>query len=460
MKRFCVLTPVVLASLLAAGCNPTPPPAPAEGGQAAPGAAAAPAAAAPGTAAPQAAAPGSAAPTAAPADAPAAKVEVPAGVTGKLMLWHSYRAAERTALEKVVARFNAAQQAIQVETLFIPYDAFADKISATVPRGAGPDLFIFAHDRIGDWARAKTIEPIEFLVGTDESLLGRFFPITVESLTFEKSLYGLPLAFKSVAMIYNKKLVPAPPKDTDEMIALGKKLSDPATKSYGLVYENANFYHHAAWLYGFGGRVFDDGGKIAINSPEAKASMEFARDLRTVHGIVPEDVSSILVTSLFNEGKAAMVINGPWFLGEIDPKIEFGVAVLPTVVPAGNKPARPFLTAEAVILSAKSANKKAAFEFMKFLTADEEAKIRALEGRMSVANQAVYADPQIAADPVLSAFKQQLETAVPMPNTPAMLSVWTPATTALSSIIKGGADAQEMLVKAEKEVEYRLAPTP
>ena len=380
----------------------------------------------------------------------------PAPDATRIVLWHSYRATERAALEKIVQGFNESQNALRVETLFIPYDAFADKITATIPRGAGPDLFIFAHDRVGDWAKAKVIEPIEFFVGTDEALLGRFFEITVESLTFEKSLYGLPLAFKSVVLIYNKKLVAEPPRTTDEMIELAKKHTDPAKKTYGLVYENANFYHHAAWLNGFGGSVFNKEGEISLDTPEVARSMAFARDLRAVHGIVPEDVSSILVTTLFNEGKAAMVINGPWFLGEIEPTIEYGVASLPTIVPAGNAPARPFLTAEAVILSSRSKSKKAAFEFMKHLTSDEAATRRALEGRQSVANKAVHNDPKVAADPVLKAFMEQMKTAVPMPNTPEMLAVWTPATTAISSVIKGGAKPEEALAKAQKELLFRL----
>ncbi len=423
-------------ALALAGCPPQSP-AP-EGAAAAP---AAPAAAAP----------------AAPA-APAAAAEAPAGEATKLVLWHSYRALERSALETIVRQFNESQKAIRVETLFIPYDAFADKITATVPRGAGPDLFIFAHDRVGDWAQAKVIEPIEFFVGTDASLLGRFFEITVDSLTYEKSLYGLPLAFKSVALIYNKKLIPTPPTTTDEMIEMAKKATDPVAKSYGLVYENANFYHHAAWLNGFGGAVFGPDGKLSLDTPEAAASMAFARDLRAVHGIVPEDVSSILVTTLFNQGKAAMVINGPWFLGEIE-GVDYGVAVLPTIVPAGNKPARPFLTSEAVILSSQSKHKREAFEFMKYVTSDAAALIRATEGKQSVANRAVYSDPIVAANPVQQAFVKQLETAVAMPNTPAMLAVWTPATSALNGVIKGGAEPAEALAKAQKEVLYRLGET-
>lgn len=382
----------------------------------------------------------------------------PVGEPVKLVLWFSYRAAERAALEKIVAEFNASQKAIQVETLFIPYDAFADKITATIPRGAGPDLFIFAHDRIGDWAQAKVIEPIEFFVGTDQALLGRFFENTVDCLTYNKSLWGLPLAFKSVALIYNKKLVTEPPRTTDEMIALGKRFTDAAAKSYGLVYENANFYHHAAWMHGFSGRVFDASGNISLDTEAVAKSMTFARELRSVHGIVPEDVSSILVTSLFNSGKAAMVINGPWFLGEIEAGVDYGVAVLPSIVPAGNAPARPFLTSEAVIMSSRSKHKREAFEFMKYVTSDAAAKRRALQGKQSVANRGVYDDPQVASNPVLSAFKAQMEVAVPMPNTPEMLAVWTPATTALNSVIKGGSTPAVALKKAQADVLYRLKP--
>src|SRR5687768_16653458 len=67
----------------------------------------------------------------------------------KLVMWHSYRGAERAALEKVVAAWNATKPAAEVELLMIPYQAFADRITAAIPRGKGPDLFVFAHDRLG-----------------------------------------------------------------------------------------------------------------------------------------------------------------------------------------------------------------------------------------------------------------------------------------------------------------------
>ncbi len=72
-------------------------------------------------------------------------------------------------MEKVVAAFNAspAAKGIKVTTLAVPYDAFADKISAAVPRGKGPDIFIYAQDRLGGWIEAgNTVEPIDFFLDT------------------------------------------------------------------------------------------------------------------------------------------------------------------------------------------------------------------------------------------------------------------------------------------------------
>ena len=59
----------------------------------------------------------------------------------EIVIWNAYRGDEKTAFEKVVGQFNAAyaSKGIKATTLAVPYDAFADKITAAVPRGKGPD---------------------------------------------------------------------------------------------------------------------------------------------------------------------------------------------------------------------------------------------------------------------------------------------------------------------------------
>ncbi|MGA7991678.1 MAG: extracellular solute-binding protein [Thermoanaerobaculia bacterium] len=376
----------------------------------------------------------------------------------ELVVWHAYRAEEKAALEKVVAQYNAAVAAkgIKVSTLAVPYDAFADKITAAVPRGKGPDVFIYAQDRLGGWIEAgNTVEPIDFFL--DKPTKDRFIPTTMEAMTYRGTVYGLPLNYKVITMIYNKKLVATPPKTSGELVAVAKKLSDPKSGRFGLAYSYADFYYHAALMNGFGGRVFDPGPKPVLNAPENVKSLELLMRWFTKDGILPAEPSTALITSLFNDGKAAIVFNGPWFLGEIAKSIDYGLATLPTLDEAGGKPMRPWMTVEGVYVAGPSKNKDAAYDFVKYVTDLPQAKILALEGRQTPSNKAVYDDPKVKADPILAAFRKQVDVAVPMPNFPEMTMVWSPATTAMNTIVKKSSTPKAAMDFAQKKVEADVA---
>jgi arabinogalactan oligomer/maltooligosaccharide transport system substrate-binding protein len=376
----------------------------------------------------------------------------------EIVLWHGYRAEEKVALEKVIGQFNAANasKGIQVKTLAVPYDAYADKISATVPRGKGPDLFIFAQDRLGGWIEAgNTVEPIDFYL--DDATRKRFIPTTMEAMTYRGTVYGLPLNYKVVTLIYNKKLVPTPPKTSGELVAIAKKLTDKKAGRFGLAYSYGDFYYHSALMNGFGGGVFGPGTTPTLNSPANVKSVELMMKWAEKDGIMPAEPSTALITSLFNEGKAGMVFSGPWFLGEIAKGVDYALAPLPTLDEAGGKPMRPWMTVEGVYVSAPSQNKDAAFEVAKFLTSTESAKVLALEGRQSPANQAVYSDAKISGDAQLKAFRDQVEVAVPMPNVPEMTMVWSPATSAMNGILKKASTPKAALDVAQKAVAKDVA---
>jgi arabinogalactan oligomer/maltooligosaccharide transport system substrate-binding protein len=378
------------------------------------------------------------------------------GRAQELVVWHAYRGGEKTAFEKVVATYNALPSTrVRVSTLAVPYDAFADKISAAVPRGKGPDVFIYAQDRMGGWIEAgNTVEPIDFYV--DDALKGRFLPTTVAALTYRGSLYGLPLDYKVIALLYNRKLVKTPPATTAELVKLGKSLTNRAAGRFGLAWAYNDFYYVASILNGFGGAVFGPGTKPTLDAPENVKGMELLVRWNK-EGFMPSEPSVALITALFNDGKAAMVFTGPWFLGEVSKEIDYGLALLPTLSEAGGKPLRPWMTVEGVFVAAPSKQKEAAFEFVKYVTGLEAARVMALEGRQSPAVRAIYDDPAVAKDPVLAAFRKQMEVAIPMPNVPEMTMVWSPATTALNKINAGSTSPKEALDVAQKAVERDVA---
>jgi arabinogalactan oligomer/maltooligosaccharide transport system substrate-binding protein len=369
--------------------------------------------------------------------------------TTRITLWHSYRGDERTALEQVVSRFNSEQSELAVELLQVPYDAFADKISAAIPRGKGPDIFIFAHDRIGDWAESGVIEPIGFWA--KEEVRKRFPEQALAALTYDDALYALPTAIKCTVLIYNKRLVSTPPGTTEELIALGKQLTDPEKGRFGLAYENGLFFYNAAWMQGYGGRVFDEKLNPVLDSPGNVKGLEFARDLLRKHRIMPEEISNTLVTTLFNEEKVAMVISGPWFRAEIKEGLDYGVALLP-VIPETGRRATPLMSVEGVLLSAESAHPREAYRVIEYLTSRDAAVVMATVGKQPVVNLEAYEDPRVSGDPFLPVFMEQSKYAIPTPNIPEMRMVWTPMDIAIGKVLNGRATPAEALAEAQQKL--------
>jgi arabinogalactan oligomer/maltooligosaccharide transport system substrate-binding protein len=382
---------------------------------------------------------------------------VPAAQAEKLTVWHAYRGGEKTAFEMIVKMYEAKQAAkgVKVDSLAIPYDAYADKISAAVPRGKGPDLFIYAQDRLGGWVESgKTVEPIDFFL--DKPTRDQFLPGMLEAMTYKGTVYGLPLNYKSTTLIYNKALIKTPPKTTGEMVKLAKQNTQANSGRYGLAYWYTNFYFHSALMNAFGGRVFDASGNMVINSKPGVAAIKQMMQWYKKDAILPPEPSEALVASLFNEGKAAMVINGPWFIGEISPKIDFGLAMLPVVDEAGKKPMRPWLTIEGAYVSASSKLKDQAYDFAKFLASEEAGLVMALEGRQLHTNKQIYADKRVSGDRILKAFHDQLANAEPMPNRAEMTMVWSPATTAMNKITKGSSTPEAALKEAAETIQTSI----
>lgn len=363
------------------------------------------------------------------------------GQSSNLTLWHSYRGAEEDALQKSVELFNESNSPIEITLLSIPYEVMASKLTTAIPRGHGPDLFIFAHERVGDWTESGLLEPISQRGFDDE-----FFTATVSSLEYQGNLMGLPLAFKSLALFYNKNVISSAPDTTDGVIRLSQLLPKGV---YPLLYQADSFYFHAPWFFGAGATLFDGQPSGGLESTAAINSYELLYRWRS-DGILPSEISASLVTNLFNQNQAALVVNGPWFLGEIAEEVPFGVAPLP-IVSATGKRATPFLTAEGIFISAFSKQKTDSLKLATFLASAESAVIRGEVGRQCVANRKAWElSTVLAEDPILGAFRTQVDNTVPMNNSPEMRNIWEPTTVALKKILMGGASAKEAAEAASR----------
>lgn len=363
---------------------------------------------------------------------------VAAALAGEITLWHAWRGEERAALDQLVDQWNSEQPNSPVQALFVPHETLTSKAEAAIPRGNGPDLLIVGNDRVGDWSKTELILPY--------TPTGTFLPVATSALSVEGVQYGWPLACKSLALFRNTELVPVAPTTTDELIAMAKLLTRGA--NFGFAYEFASAYQTAPWMHGFGGGVFDASGSVRLDSDANTATFAFVRDLFVLG---PSDPSGALLTQLFNQGQIGMVVNGPWFTGEIVPSLSFAVSPLPVISPTG-KAAAPYVTVESLLLARDNDEAR---RFGDYLVAPAAAAIRQDVGRQLVATAGMP-----TTDPVLAAFHLQLATGVAMPTRAEMPRTWEPLAHALRRLVRGAAEPAQAAKEAQTEYQIISRPAP
>ncbi len=369
-----------------------------------------------------------------------------------LKLWHSYRGAEEQALEAAAKAFTASSGK-KVELLGIPNDAFADKVAVAIPHGTGPDVFIFAHER-------SRLFQEQGLLASSEGMIDRdaYLPVALPALEMDGKLYGYPLALKCVALYVNQKLVPETPATTSELLALLPLLSNPKENRFGLAFESGTPYYFSGFLFGFGGELFNAQGNATFDTPGLAAALTFIKKLQDAR-YLPDEATGAKVKALFNDGRAAMAIDGPWFAGEISPSVSYSVVPLPTVSETG-LPMRPYLGVEAAFVSARSTRGQDAQALGRFLSVGDASRERAVHGRQVPADKGAYEDPRIQGDALLLAFREAADRAYLMPNTVEMAKTWEPLKQALRAVLQGGALPSEAGTFAEARYRVLNKPRP
>src|SRR6476660_755967 len=368
-------------------------------------------------------------------------------LSGKLALWHGWTGAEADTLNNtVIPAWKTANPNVEVEALAVPFDQLKNKFSTDTATGGGPDLLIGPADWVGELATGELIKALDDMATSD--VTDAFLPATIDQLKFEDKLYGLPESFECVALYYNTDLVKTAPKDTNEVYSVSAGM---ASGTYGLALLS-NFYHPAGFLFGFGGQLFDDQNKCILNSPETVNFLTWLGNFTTKPGLFQQN-DDAAISSLFKSGKAGMVVNGPWALGDYTGALgadKVAVAPIPLISESNNGPAKPFLGLKQMMMNNNIEGDQAtlAFEFMKFFTGPESAGPLAEKNGHLPANKSI----DVSGNPIAQAFVKQAETATPTPTIPEMGQVWDPAGAMITAVLAGDQTPEEAAKDAQDKI--------
>jgi maltose-binding protein MalE len=362
---------------------------------------------------------------------------IPVGAAN-VTIWYGYTGAEADTLTKALNDLKTKNADFKVTALAVPFDSLQSKFTTEAATGSGPDVLLGANDWAGPLVDAGLLTDL----GTMSDLsayTANLVPSSMDVSKYNGKQYGVTANLKNVALYYNSDLVKDVPKDTDALLTQASSLATGNVK-YGLAL-NAGFYAAVGYNYAFGGKLFNADTKTVDLTTQGTADwLNFYKKAAGTPGVFAKSGADSDIDTFFKTGEAAMVINGPWALGDYQKalgKDKVKVAVAPNT-PSGGKFA-PFVGGDVYYVNASSKNQAAALALIGYMMSTGVQQNFVNDAGQISTNSKV----DLSTNPALQGFVDQSKQGTPFPNFSAMSAVWTPGGDMITSVLDGKATAEE-----------------
>ena len=368
-----------------------------------------------------------------------------AAEAGKLLVWFSVDGSK--GLAKVAEEFTK-KTGVPV-TVEAPEDG-PGKFQQAAAAGKGPDIWIWAHDRAGEWVAGGLLQPLT----PSKKIQADIDPLAWKAFTIGGKTWGYPYSIESIVLVYNKALVQTPPKSFEEVIALDKKLSADGKKA--ILWDYTNTYFTWPLLAANGGYAFKqkpdgsyDPADTGVANAGALKGVELLNKMLR-DKVMPTGSGYAEMEGGMAQGKVAMMINGPWSFENLrKAKIDFGTAKIPAV---DGKKAVPFVGVKGVMINKASPNKDLAVEFIEnyMLTPKGLKIINEAESMGAPASKAFFEERK--SDPNIATIMASAQDGVPMPNNPEMGRFWSSMKSALENVMEARQSPKDAMDAAAKRI--------
>lgn len=316
--------------------------------------------------------------------------------------------------------------------------------------GDGPDIIIFAHDRFGGYAQSGLLAEIQ----PSADFRTKLSDIGWDATKYNGKQIAYPIAIESLSLIYNKDLVPIPPKTWEEVEALDKALRLKGKSA--IMWNLVEPYFTWPLMSSQGAYAFKstpngyDTQNIGVNNQAAQIGLQFVVDL-VKNKVINADMDYSVAEASFNKGNTAMTINGPWAWANIEKsKINYGVAVLPTL---NGKASKPFVGVLSAGVNSASPNQDLAKEFLEnYLLTDMGLETVNKDTPLGAVALKSYQE-KLAQDPRIASTMKNAENGEIMPNIPQMSRFWYAQKAAINSAVTGRQSVKVALDEAQAKIE-------
>lgn len=369
----------------------------------------------------------------------------PGTIAQTIRIWHSWSEGEASILDFVLKTFQDFYPEVAFDVLYVPQDELYSRYEMAAYRGSGPSV-LFGPAEWGPLLYEKGLVA-DLTRDADPKFLAEINPAALGEARYRGALIGLPASIRGGALLYrNISLIPQRPATFDDLVSLARSATHGGKVG---AYLERSFLYSVAHLSGLGGRLLDDQGQPAFNTPQGVKWLEL---LRSFDQAGPTDFNSDRDLGLFKEGRIGLIIDGSWNRNELEKAIgKENLAIDPWPEVTGGK-LSGFVQADNLYLNAslRGDERYGALLFMGFMMAREVQSILARAGHIPSVMD-VNVD-----DPLLKQAMDAFEGGAPYPIDPGLPAYIDPLEAAMRSVFEEHADPKAALQKAYDEILGKL----
>ncbi|HEU5097527.1 MAG TPA: sugar ABC transporter substrate-binding protein [Roseiflexaceae bacterium] len=391
----------------------------------------------------------------APAGGGSATAAPAAGGGATTLTWWDYYAegANADAMQAQLKRYTDSHPNVTIQRTAIPFADLKQKLLQGAAAGQLPDIVVIDNPDHSAFAALGVLEDITDRVKA-WGQADKYFKGPWDSTTYQGKNYGVPDNSNCLVLWYNTAFTDpakvAPPTNWDELKAACKALTEG--DRFGLAVcgfkSEEGTFQWLPFLWEAGADIptlNSDGGKAAL-----QLWVDLVKDGSMSPGILGWKQSDVLTQ--FQNGKAAMMINGPWQIPTLkkdNPDLKWQVVTLPQ-----NKQGASILGGENMAIVKGGKNIDAAWELISWTQTPENLKAYLTQAGKLPSRQDLAEDSAWTGDPVLKVFIEQLKVAKPRAYGPKYPEI----SNAIQEMLQAAISGQKTVDVAVADAAAKITP--
>jgi multiple sugar transport system substrate-binding protein len=392
------------------------------------------------------------------------------GAPASLEFWALGREGEL--VRELLPDFERRHPGLRVRVQQIPWSAAHEKLLTAYAGDALPDVFQLGNTWVPEFVALRALAPLDARVAVPAGVeRADYFEGVWDTNVVDGETWGVPWYVDTRLLFYRADLLARaghadPPRTWDEWLdAMSALKAQAGPAHYAILLPSVEWQLQVILGLQRGAELLRDDARFgAFSSPAFRAAFTwyvdlFRRELAPRAGA--GEVGNLYRD--FASGRVAMLVSGPWNLGELRRRLPgelqdaWATAPLPAPDPAAPYPGVSLAGGSSLVLSRASRRPDDAWALVEYLS---DPPVQAAFARLSgdlPPRRSAWPAAGLADDPRSAAFGEQLQRAVPLPKIPEWERIASRLARYSEAAVRGDLSVEEALAALDRDVDAILA---